>query len=159
MTTKQQRKEQLAQSRLYQWMKETTLYLDKYYLDGIMGLVPWGIGDVLSSLFSFVHLYFSMFRLRSLPLTLAVIYNSLRDILLGMIPFFIGNAIDFFHKANIRNMQLIDGFINDDKEIIRAVNKKAVYSVIMIVVFCVLIWLMILLLAYIVQWLGTIIFT
>ena len=159
MTTKQQRKEQLAQSRLYQWMKETTLYLDKYYLDGIMGLVPWGIGDVLSSLFSFVHLYFSMFRLRSLPLTLAVIYNSLRDILLGMIPFFIGNAIDFFHKANIRNMQLIDGFINDDKEIIRAVNKKAVYSVIMIVVFCVLIWLMILLLAYIVQWLDTIIFT
>lgn len=159
MTTKQQRKEQLAQSRLYLWMKETTLYLDKYYLDGIMGLVPWGIGDVLSSLFSFVHLYFSMFRLRSFPLTLAVIYNSLRDILLGMIPFFIGNAIDFFHKANIRNMQLIDGFINDDKEIIRAVNKKAVYSVIMIVVFCVLIWLMILLLAYIVQWLGTIIFT
>lgn len=159
MTTKQHRKEQLAQSSLYRWMQDTTRYLDKYYLDGLIGFIPWGIGDFFSSLFSLVHLYFSIFWLRSVPLTLAILYNTLRDILLGLIPFFVGNVFDFFHKANIKNMQLIDGFIRDDKEIIRSVNKKAMYSVIMIVVFCILIFLMLLLLAYLVKWLGTIIFT
>lgn len=156
--SKQIRKEKLAQSDIYRWMQNTTRYLDKYYLDGIIGFIPGGIGDIFSSLFSLVHLYFSIFCLRSIPLTLAILYNTLRDILLGLIPFYVGNVIDFFHKAHIRNMELIEGFINDDKEIIRSVNKKAVFSVIMIVVFCIVIYLLILLITYIAKSLGSILF-
>lgn len=156
--SEQIRKEKLTQSGIYRWIQNTTRYLDKYYLDGIIGFIPGGIGDLFSSLFSLVHLYFSIFCLRSIPLTLAILYNTLRDILLGLIPFYVGNVIDFFHKAHIRNMKLIEGFINDDKEIIRSVNKKAVLFVIMIVVFCIVIYLLILLITYIAKSLGSILF-
>jgi hypothetical protein len=31
---------------------------------------------------------------------------------MGMIPFFVGDVIDFFHRANIQNMQMIQGFVD-----------------------------------------------
>ncbi|HEY9550744.1 MAG TPA: DUF4112 domain-containing protein [Prevotella sp.] len=154
-----ERKEQLKQSRLYIGMQNISNYLDKYYLDAIAGLVPGGFGDAISALFALVHVYFSLFKLRSVALTLAILNNSMRDIFLGMIPFYIGNLIDFFHKANKQNMALIDGFINNDKAIIGEVNRKALQSLIAVAAFSVAIALMIALLVWIAQWLGTLIFS
>ena len=109
------RSEKLRSSRLYRATQAVTLWMDRYNVDGVAGLVPGGVGDIVSAGFAVVHVYFSAFRLRSIPLTLAILNNTLRDIFLGMLPFFVGDVIDFFHKANKRNMALIDGFINDDE--------------------------------------------
>ena len=127
------RREQLKGSRTYQWMRQVALYMDHYYLDGIAGLVPGGLGDTAAGLFALVHVYFSLFKLRSIPLTLAITNNVLRDILMGMLPFFIGDIIDFLNKAHAKNMALIDGFINDDKAVVREVNRKAVWSAVILI--------------------------
>ena len=127
------KKQKLKDSRLYNAMQDITQWMDRYYLDGVAGLVPGGIGDMVSAVFAVVHVYFSAFRLRSIPLTLAILNNTLRDIFLGMLPFFVGDVIDFFHKANKRNMALIDGFLNNNQEIIHEVNRKATQSALVLV--------------------------
>ena len=70
--------------------------------------------------------------------------GTIRDVMLGMIPFYIGDVIDFFHRANSQNMQLISGFVNGDKEVIHEVNRKAWASAIFIalslVITALLIW-------------------
>jgi len=149
------RKEQLKNSTLYLRMQQVTQYMDRYYIDGVAGLIPGGIGDVVSGLFSLIHVYFSLFKLRSIPLTLAVLNNTLRDIFMGMLPFFVGDVIDFFHKANVKNMRLIDGFINNDTEIIHSVNKKAAYSFAVIIILALGIFALAYLLAWIIQNLGS----
>lgn len=124
-------------------MNKVQEYLDRYYLDGIVGLIPYGIGDVVSAFFAAVYVWFAAFKVRSLPLTLAILNNSLRDVLLGLIPFYVGDVIDFFHKANKQNMTLINGFINNDQAIIKDVNKKALQSAVLVGVFLLCIVLMI----------------
>lgn len=153
------RRQNLKDSTLYRWMQHITLWLDQYYLDAIAGLVPGGIGDAFSSLFSLVHVYFAAFRLRSLPLTLAILNNCLRDLFLGLLPFYVGNVIDFFHRANKQNMALIDGFINNDRDIIHAVNRKAVYSGIIVLTFVAAIILLVKLLLRLTDALGSILFS
>lgn len=154
-----ERKGQLMNSKLYQSMKYITIYLDKYYLDGVAGLVPGGIGDAVTAFFGLTHVYFAMFKLHSIPLTLAVLNNTLRDVLLGLIPFYVGNVIDFFHRSNKKNMALIDGFISDDKAIIKEVNKRALQAAVFLVFFIVAIAMMIALLIWLAKTLGTMIFS
>lgn len=154
-----ERKGQLMNSKLYLSMKYITTYLDKYYLDGVAGLVPGGIGDAVTAFFGLTHVYFAMFKLHSIPLTLAVLNNTLRDVLLGLIPFYVGNVIDFFHRSNKKNMALIDGFINDDKAIIKEVNKRALQAAVFLVFFIIAIAMMIALLIWLAKTLGTMIFS
>ncbi len=74
---------------------------------------------------------------------MAVINNALRDLLLGMIPFFVGDVIDVFHRANIRNMEMVQGFVDGDETIIRKVNQRAWQAVGVLILLLVLIALMI----------------
>ena len=78
-----------------------------------------------------------------MPLTLAILNNTLRDMLLGMIPFFVGDIIDVFHRANTKNMAMIQGFVAVDEAIIREVNKKARQSAVVLILLLLLIALMI----------------
>ena len=107
-------------------MKRLQKVLDDYYIDAMAGLLPWGIGDIATALFALGYIWFAATKVRSLALTLAVVNNSLRDIALGLIPFYIGDVIDFFYRSNKQNMQLIEGFVEGDQEIIAAVNKGAI---------------------------------
>ena len=68
VTQKDARKQRLKSSRSYRVMKKVTLYMDQYYLDGIAGLIPGGVGDAAMSLFAAIHVYFCVFRLRSISL-------------------------------------------------------------------------------------------
>ena len=90
----------LRSSDLYRRMHRVTKFADDYYLDAVIGLIPGGIGDIIGGLFSLMHVYFGLIKLRSVPLTLALLNNMLRDILLGLLPFYVGDVIDFLHKAN-----------------------------------------------------------
>lgn len=156
---KNEKKERLKKSRIYQSMQGITQWMDRYYLDGVAGLVPGGIGDIVSAVFAVVHVYFSAFRLRSIPLTLAILNNTLRDIFLGMLPFFVGDVIDFFHKANKRNMALIDGFLNNDEVVIREVNRKATQSALVLVALVIGIILVVYGLIWLTKTLGTALFS
>ena len=127
-------------------MGNLTRYMDRYYLDALIGVIPgWGDAIALLSVVPFV--YFSLRVIRSIPLTLAILNNALRDVLIGMIPFFVGDIIDFFHRANIQNMEMIQGFVDGDETIIKQVNQRAWQSAIILFVLLLLIaltiWLLI----------------
>ncbi len=124
----------------FNFVKRVSKIMDDYYVDPIVGLFPV-VGDALPALLSIPAIYLSMFEIRSIPLTLAVVYNILLDVLIGMIPF-LGNIFDIFNKAHRQNLKLIVGFVEDDREMIHSVNKKAIWMAVFI---CVLIYLIYLL--------------
>ena len=137
-----QRRARLMDNQVYQSMQSFTRYMDRFYLDAVIGLIP-GWGDAVALLCVVPFVYFSMCIIKSIPLTLAVLNNALRDVLLGMIPFFIGDVIDIFHRANMKNMAMIQGFIDGDEAIIKQVNRRALQSAIVLLVLLLLIALMI----------------
>jgi hypothetical protein len=137
-----QRRARLMDNQVYQSMQSFTRYMDRFYLDAVIGLIP-GWGDAVALLCVVPFVYFSMCIIKSIPLTLAVLNNALRDVLLGMIPFFIGDVIDIFHRANMKNMAMIQGFIDGDDAIIKQVNRRALQSAIVLLVLLLLIALMI----------------
>ena len=127
--------------------------MDSYFLDPIIGfLLPAGTGDALTSIFVFPYIYVAAFQVKSLPLTLAVIFNVLKDVFLGMLPFWIGDIVDVFNRSYKQNARLIVGFVEDDKDVIEEVNRKAFWTGVMIIIFCVLIYFLASLVAKIVSW-------
>ncbi len=130
------------ENKAYQTMQSLARYMDRYYLDALIGFIP-GWGDVVCVLSALPFVYFSLFVIRSIPLTLAVINNALRDVFLGMIPFFVGDVIDAFHRSNRQNMQMVQGFVDGDEVVVRQVNQRALQSVVVLIVLLLLIAFMI----------------
>jgi len=128
-------------NKAYQTMRGLSRYMDRYYLDALIGVIP-GWGDAIALICVVPFVYFSLRVIKSIPLTLAVINNALRDILLGMIPFFVGDIIDIFHRANIQNMQMIQGFVDGDEAVVKQVNRRALQSAVVLVMLVLLIALM-----------------
>ena len=119
---KEAKRQQMMSMPSYRLMVKTSTYMDKYFLDPILGFIlPVGVGDALSSVLAFPFVYYSLCVVKSIPLTLAVIYNILMDVLIGAIPFCIGDLLDVFKRSYIENLRLITGYIEDDKEIINKV--------------------------------------
>ena len=137
-----ERRQQLMDNKAYQAMYFLTRYMDRYYLDALIGVVP-GWGDILAVLSVVPFAYFSIRIVKSVPLTLAVINNALRDILLGLIPFFVGDIIDVFYRSNTRNMAMVRGFVDGDEAVIKRVNQRAWQAGAVLVVLLALIGLMI----------------
>ncbi len=135
-------RQRLMSNKGYQTMCFLSRYMDRYYLDAIIGIVP-GWGDTIAVLSAVPFVYFSLGVIKSIPLTLAVVNNALRDVLLGMIPFFVGDIIDIFHRSNTKNLAMIQGFVDGDETIIKQVNQRALQSAIVTVVLLLLIALMI----------------
>ncbi len=139
---RQQRRAALMDNKVYQTMQSLTRYMDRFYLDAVIGIIP-GWGDAIALICVVPFVYFSMGIIKSIPLTLAVLNNALRDVLLGMIPFFVGDVIDIFHRANIKNMAMIQGFIDGDETMIKQVNRRALQSAIVLIMLLLLIVFMI----------------
>ena len=152
-SAKEDKKRELEQSWSYRMTKGIATVMDKYFLDPLIGFVP-GLGDFISSVCVVPFIYVSAVKIRSLPLTLAVIYNVLVDVALGLIPFWVGNIIDFFNRAYMKNMRLIVGYVEDDRTIINEVNRKAVWTAILIAVFCLIIYLLVRLVVLVTEWIG-----
>ncbi|MDO5357331.1 MAG: DUF4112 domain-containing protein [Conchiformibius sp.] len=122
-TTPHPRSHALYTSRSFQACRLLGRYLDDYYLDGIIGLFPV-IGDLFGQMFNAVYLYAALFKLRSWRLTLVLLFNSVKDMLIGMIPL-LGTFLDFFYKSNKRNFHLLEGFAAGDADTVRQVNRQA----------------------------------
>ena len=97
--------------------------MDDYYIDPILGLIT-GAGDLISSILSLYSLRIA-FKLKSSPLFIAMLFNILLDLLIGLIPV-AGTIGDFFYKSNIQNYQLAEGYIRKDQKIRKSINKRAV---------------------------------
>ena len=138
------KREKMMNMPSYRLMVGTAKYMDKWFLDPILGFIlPAGIGDALSSVFAFPFIYYSLCVVKSIPLTLAVIYNILKDVLIGSIPFYIGDVLDVFKRSYVDNLKLITGYIEDDKDIISKVRKKAFATAVLIAIVCLLIYLVV----------------
>lgn len=124
----------IKSSKSYQMIERITRLMDKYYLDAVLGFLLEGFGDLLTQLLTLPYIYVSAVKIRSVPLTLAVIYNALCDIAMGLIPFYVGDVIDVFNKSFVRNFKLIVGFVEGDKKVISEINRKAVRMAVLIVI-------------------------
>ena len=135
-------KKDVKELKSYKLIETIAKVMDNYYVDPLLGLVPT-VGDAVSSLLTLPYLYFSIFKLKSIPLTLALLCNMLIDFAMGVIPFWIGDILDFFNHSYIKNYKLIMGYVEGDKEMIKRVDRRAWWMAAMIVVLCLIIWLLI----------------
>ncbi len=113
--------------------------MDDYYVDPLLSLIPGGIGDAVSQALTLPAIYVAAFRVRSLSLTLAMIYHTLCDFLIGLVPI-LGDVYDFFNKSHKKNHKLLSGFIRGDEATIRSVRSGAWKSVVLIILLTVLIY-------------------
>lgn len=137
---KEQKRHELETDSSYRLVKSISTVMDKFFLDPIIGFFLPALGDILTSALTLPYITVALFKIRSIPLTLAIIYNMLVDMMLGIIPFWIGDILDIFSRSYVKNYRLIVGFVEDDKEVIHEVNRKAIFTGICIVVFCLLIY-------------------
>lgn len=126
----------LQQSRSYQLGKQIKTYLDDYYLDGIIGLIPV-LGSTMGHAFNLVYLYIALFKLRSARLTVVILFNGLKDMVLGLIPI-LGTILDFFYKSNKKNFELIEQFAAKNPQTIKQVNQQASMALLGVLILCVL---------------------
>lgn len=143
---------EIKSSKSYQLAERIARLMDKYYLDAVLGFLLEGFGDLLTQLLTLPYIYVSAVKIRSVPLTLAVIYNALCDIAMGLIPFYIGDVIDVFNKSFVQNFKLIVGFVEGDKKVISEINRKAVRMAVLIVMLCVIIYFLVLLTIKVMTW-------
>lgn len=134
--------EKLEKDFVYQMTSTIANFMDKRYLDPFLGFIFPAFGDTLMSVLVLPYLYISVFRIKSLALTLAIILNALIDIMVGIIPYGIGDIFDIFHRSYAKNLRLINGFVKHDENIIREVNRKAWISGVMVIVTSVIIYFM-----------------
>lgn len=125
---------------LYRMIRTIKNVMDRYYLDPLIGLLFPTAGDIFSSAMMLPFLTMSLFKIKSLPLTLAILYNMLMDMMLGIIPLWIGDLLDIFNRSYSKNYRLIVGFVESDQEVIQEVNRKAVLTAVGILVLCFIIY-------------------
>lgn len=125
---------------LYRLIRTIKNVMDRYYLDPLIGLFFPTAGDIFSSVMMLPFLTMSLFKIKSLPLTLAIRYNMLMDMMLGIIPLWIGDLLDIFNRSYSKNYRLIVGFVEGDQKVIQEVNRKAVLTAMGILVLCFIIY-------------------
>lgn len=138
----------------YKLVHAIALWMDRRLLDPLIGLVLPGFGDALTSVLAVPYLYLSIVKLKSIPLTLAIVCNILLDVLIGIIPY-IGVVGDVFKRAFTRNAALIKGYVEGDRAIMQEIDRKAVGMAFLIVILCGLIYAMVLAAVKIVEWIGS----
>lgn len=81
-------------------------WMDRRYLDPIIGFVLPGVGDFLGSLVGLLAVA-AAFRLRAHPVVIArMLLNLALDAALGALPI-VGDAADVFYRAHSRNLRLL----------------------------------------------------
>lgn len=149
-----EKQEIIRNSASYKLVHAIAIWMDRRLLDPLIGLVLPGFGDALTSVFAVPYLYLSIVKLKSIPLTLAIVCNILLDVLIGIIPY-IGVVGDVFKRAFTRNAALIKGYVEGDKAIMQEIDRKAVGMAFLIVILCGLIYAMVLAAVKIVEWVGS----
>lgn len=135
----------------FKFLKSIYIAMDRFCLDPIIGLIIPGGGDIITSALTIPFIFTAVFKLRSVPLALSVIYNALIDMLLGIIPF-VGDIVDLFHRSYKRSYFQIVGYVENDPETLSEINGNALKTCILITVLCIVIRLIFLLFASLFSW-------
>lgn len=149
-----EKQEIIRNSVSYKLVHAIALWMDRRLLDPLIGLVLPGFGDALTSVLAVPYLYLSIVKLKSIPLTLAIVCNILLDVLIGIIPY-IGVVGDVFKRTFTRNAAMIKGYVEGDRAIMQEIDRKAVGMAFLIVILCGLIYAMVLAAVKIVEWAGS----
>lgn len=149
-----EKQEIIRNSVSYKLVHAIALWMDRRLLDPLIGLVLPGFGDALTSVLAVPYLYLSIVKLKSIPLTLAIVCNILLDVFIGIIPY-IGVVGDVFKRAFTRNAAMIKGYVEGDRAIMQEIDRKAVGMAFLIVILCGLIYAMVLAAVKIVEWAGS----
>ena len=111
---------------LYRLIRTIKNVMDRYYLDPLIGLLFPTAGDIFSSAMTLPFLTVSLFKIKSIPLTLAILYNMLVDMMLGIIPLWIGDLLDIFSRSYAKNYRLT-GYLPDHDTL--GMDKRTVLSI------------------------------
>ena len=149
-----EKQEIIRNSVSYKLVHAIALWMDRRLLDPLIGLVLPGFGDALTSVLAVPYLYLSIVKLKSIPLTLAIVCNILLDVLIGIIPY-IGVVGDVFKRAFTRNAAMIKGYVEGDRAIMQEIDRKAVGMAFLIVNICGLNYAMVLAAVNITEWVGS----
>lgn len=153
MATIQEKRENLRGDSEYGLLKFIYRVMDDFFLDPILGFFIPGAGDIITSALTIPFVWTSIFKLRSFPLTLAIIYNALVDTLIGLFPF-VGDFIDIFKKSYKKNYKLIVGYVENDSGVISEVNSSALKTCVFITILCFVIRFVAMLFAGIYNWIA-----
>jgi uncharacterized protein DUF4112 len=92
--------------RYLELAERIALWMDRRYVDPILGLILPGAGDAIGAGIGLLGIY-SAFRMRAHPIVIARMFINLAvDSLLGSIPL-LGAIFDFFYRAHTRNLHLL----------------------------------------------------
>lgn len=119
-------------------------------LDPIIGLIP-GIGDTISAAASAPSLYFAAVEAKSLKLTMAVLYYTIVDWLAGLIPV-IGDIADFLYMSHRKTYRICLGFIHDDPEANKEIDRAATSLVVLLIILGALLYFAYEMIMKIVEW-------
>lgn len=86
----------------------------RFGLDGLLGLIP-GVGDTIGALVSSVVISEAARMGAPKVLLLKMTFNVALDALSGTVPV-LGDLFDFFWKANQRNVQLLNRYLDSPRE-------------------------------------------
>jgi hypothetical protein len=122
-------------------------------LDGILGLIP-GIGDMAGAVLSTLILYEAYRRGAPKAVLIKMLMNIGVDTTVGAIPL-VGDAFDFFWKANKKNVRLLDEYQSHPK----TARRKSIWGAVMIMVAAIIVlWALFYLAWSLIQWLWQLIF-
>lgn len=125
----QLRREEIERNSLYKTLIKGAFGFD--VADAVLGFLET-IGDVLSGLLALTYVYLSLFVVRSLRLTVAVLGVAFVDLLMGLVPG-IGTLLDVVFCGNYINRTMIKGYVEGDEKMRRRVNIVSVVSLLIIV--------------------------
>jgi hypothetical protein len=132
-TAIQNRKRQHKQLRRLAWLLDESIPLPGGYrigVDGILGLIP-GVGDISTALLSSYVIY----QARALGAPKSLLFrmgiNVVLETIIGMVPL-LGDLFDFYFKANLRNMALLDEFLQHPKITVRKSRIQAAGFVLLV---------------------------
>lgn len=95
-----------SQERYLRLAERIAHWMDRRYVDPILGLLVPGAGDAIGAGIGLLGVY-AAFRLRAHPVVIArMLVHLAIDSLLGSIPI-LGAVLDFFYKSHSRNLALL----------------------------------------------------
>lgn len=121
---KTDRRQRIEQNSLYKVLIKRAIGFD--IIDAVLGFFE-EIGDIASGLFGLLYIFLSLFVVRSIRLAIAVLYVTLVDLLIGLIPV-AGSVVDAVFCGSYINRTMIKGFVEGDAKIKRRVNLIAAFG-------------------------------
>ncbi|MEM9068268.1 MAG: DUF4112 domain-containing protein [Myxococcota bacterium] len=102
-------------SRNLSFSRGLVRWLDEYYLDGLVGLVIPGAGDVVTGVGSMTLLFTALREGVPTVILMRMVLNIVVDVMVGVIPF-LGDIFDFVWRSNRRNLELIERYRGGKEE-------------------------------------------